>query len=221
MKSDSLSRKLSILVIPAALLLAPMVAKAEGPTRLNSMNVLTQVRDASCNPADQTAGMITSATPLNTLLYEFLECHPVLAPDGHQLTLAEFKAAQGIVSAKCIGQGTHSVIHFSGLVPNGTYTVWLFIFGNGGPPINATAVGALGKSNPIQNFFTASATGEGELSVTTPEGPLSAFGNVGACWLDAYPQVHLAVVYHIDGQTHGPGPGPGGTWVFQAAFVFL
>jgi hypothetical protein len=210
MKADSLSSKLSVLVMPAVLLLAPLTAKAEGPTRLNSVSVLTQVRDSSCNPADQTAGMITSATPLNTPLYEFLQCHPVLAPDGHQLTLGEFKAAEGSISAKCTGQGTHSVIHFSGLVPNGTYTVWLFIFGNGGPPANPTSVSPLGKSDPIQNFFTASASGEGQLSVTTP----------GACWLDA-PEVHLAVVYHIDGQTHGSTPGPAGTWAFQAGFAFL
>src|SRR5262249_41710014 len=88
-KTDSLSSKLSVLVMAAVLLLAPLAAKAEGPTRLNSMSVLTQVRDAGCNPADQTAGIITSATPLNTPLYEFLQCRPVLAPDGHQLTLGE------------------------------------------------------------------------------------------------------------------------------------
>jgi len=28
-------------------------------------------------------------------------------------------------------------------------------------------------------------------------------------------------VYHIDGATHGPRPGPMDTWVFQAVFVIM
>jgi hypothetical protein len=217
-----------LLVVPAVLLLAPLV-RAEAPERFASTADLRKVRTSACNPANPMAGMITPATPPETLLFNVAaptgaaSCPPVLAPDGHQITLGEFRQADGTVKVKCINTGTHSIVHFSGLIPGGTYTVWQFIFANGGPPTPFTAVGAVGDNGitgAIQNFFTASADGEGQLSVTTPPGPLSAAGTLNGCWLDN-PEVRLELVYHIDGLTHGPVPGMGQLWVFQAVFVIM
>ena len=221
MKGYSLSKKLSILVIPV-ILLVPLAASAEAPIRNDNLTLFfMHVRAGDCSVTDPAVGMITMTTPPSALVFNRnlegpITCGPLLAPDGHQLTLGEFTAVKGTAKVKCINTGTHSVLHFSGLVPNGTYTVWLFVFANGGP--DPTDVGALGTTNPIENFFTASASGEGLLSVTTPEEMLSAFGHVGPCWLSSPVQLHL--VYHSDNQTHGPFPGETNTWVTNARFLF-
>ncbi len=172
------------------------------------------------------AGMITPMTPPGTLLFNVIAptgsstCPAVRAPDGHQITLGEFRQADGRVIVNCINTGTLSVVHFSGLVPGGTYTVWQFIFANGAdmPRTAAGAVGDNGITGEIQNFFTASAAGEGQISLTSPPGPLSAEGMLNGCWLDN-PLVRLELVYHLDFMTHGSRPGPMDTWVFQAVFL--
>ena len=106
----------------AALIVAPLTMQADRPTRVNFGGVLMFVRDSGCS-ADPSTGMITSATPPETLIYDADACAPVLAPDGHHVSLGEWKAAEGTATVKCIGQGTHTTVHFSGLLPGGTYTV--------------------------------------------------------------------------------------------------
>jgi hypothetical protein len=221
MKGHSLIEKLSILVMPV-ILLAPLAASAEAPIRNDNLTLFfMHVRNGSCSLTDPAAGMITSTTPANTLLFNRnnngpITCDPILAPDGHHLTLGEFTTVKGRASVKCINTGTHSVLHFSGLQPGGVYTAWLILVSpSGGDDLGA---GALGRTAQIENFFTANAAGEGQLSVTTPEQDLSIFGHVGACWLDVPAEVHLA--YHGDNQTHGPVPGPTATWVVNARFLF-
>jgi len=219
-----LTTRSKLLVLPAVLLLAPL-ARAQA-NQFSSTADLRKVRTPACNPATPMAGMITPSTPPETLLFNVISsgstCPAVLAPDGHQITLGEFRQAAGTVKVDCITSGTHSIVHFSGLVPGGTYSVWQFIYpSHDSPPMAFSAAGAAGDngiSGEIQNFFTASASGEGQLSVTSPPGPLSAAGTLVGCWLDN-PLVRLELVYHIDGKTHGPVPGMGQTWVFQAVFV--
>ena len=122
--------------------------------------------------------------------------------------------ATGTATVKCINQGTHVVVHLSGLRTKGVYTVWVFTYESPGfdgmdPRVNRIGVGALGANDGSQNSFRASASGEGQLSQTMPPGALSAFGNAGACLpLDEF-EFHLVVFSHTDGQTHGPVPGPG------------
>ena len=222
MKFTTMSK---LLVLPAVLLLAPLV-KAQAPTEFASRADFAKVRTPACNPATPMAGMITPNTPPETLLFNVVApagsptCPRVLAPDGHQITLGEFRQADGRVIVKCINTGTLSVVHFSGLIPGGTYTVWQFIFANGAsmPRTAAGAVGDNGITGEIQNFFTASAAGEGQISLTSPPGPLSAEGTLNGCWLDN-PLVRLELVYHLDFITHGSRPGPMDTWVFQAVFL--
>lgn len=210
------SAVLSALLIAEAVMLSP-VAKAQAPVRNDNLIITyMDIRAGVCNPNDATVGMVASSTPPGSLLYTTVGCHPVLAPDGHQLALAEFQAARIRAAMKCIGAGTHSGLHFRGLVPKGTYTVWLFW--RRLPAGGFNAIGALGTTSPIENFFTASEAGEGQLSVTTPEEMLSISGSVGPCLLDAPFELHL--VYHVDGQTHGPVPGPEGAWVTVGIVLF-
>jgi hypothetical protein len=116
----------------------------------------------------------------NTVLY---------ASDGHQLTWGEYKNVQARAEAKCQGDGTHVVIHLSGLVPNGVYTIWVLDFNgpfpagpnpanpispNGPYPFgNLVGIGSLGANDGSENSFHASAAGEGEITAVMPPGPLS------------------------------------------------
>jgi hypothetical protein len=171
------------------------------------------IRDASGNiPTDPTA-----------LIYEVRKGNPVVAPDGHQLTLAEFNAPQGRASVKCIQQGTHAVLELTGLIPNGVYTVWNVVFRSPGfdPTFaNLIGLGAIGAPDGSENSFVADATGAGEVSAITPGGRLSTFGSIASCALTGEFEFHLVGAYHIDGQTHGPVLGPDGTAVEQFGFPF-
>ena len=220
--SNRHSVALSAIVITASLMVVSP-AKGTGPVR-NSNWILSfmEIRAGDCSTTDPAVGMVTSGTSLASLLYNrnatggaAVFCNPVLAPDGHQLTLGEFEAVKGSASLNCIGAGTLSVLHLSGLVPKGTYSVWLFVKNATG---DFTAIGALGPTAHIENFFTASGAGEGQISLITPQEMLSVFGDVGPCLLQTPFEIHL--VYHIDGQTHGPVPGPTDMWITNGLFLF-
>jgi len=147
---------------------------------------------------------------------------PILAPDSHQVTLGEWRQASGTSSVKCIQSGTHVVIHLSGLIPKGVYSVDVVTFkapGFDGTFENVIGVGALGPNDGSQNTFIASASGEGQISVIHPSGPLSLFGEVASCLQDEF-EFQLVGVYHLDGMSHGPTPGPSCGFVDAFAWDF-
>ena len=167
---------------------------------------------------------LSLSSPASTLLWDRRGHQPVIAPDGHQVTLGEWITPTGRASVKCIEGGTHTVLHYSDLLPNATYTVWQLAFASpgfqGSPGANLIAIGALGPNDGSGNVFHTSAAGEGELSAVTPAGPLSIMGSLGACALDEF-EVHYVAAYHFDGQTWGRFPGPAGTFAEQAGVRFL
>ncbi len=138
---------------------------------------------------------------------------PLLAPDDHQVTLGEYTAVTGRARAKCTENGTKLSVHLSGLFPKGVYTIWLALFN---PPFDGTfaglfAVGAAGPSDGSKNAFRASASGEGQVSLTMTAGELSIFGALNENCLFTDPSIaqwHIIGAYHTDGQTHGGDPGP-------------
>ena len=166
---------------------------------------------------------VTLASPASTLLWDRRGKKPVTAPDGHQVMLGEWLTATGRAADKCINGATHTVLHFSNLMPNATYTVWQLAFKapgfTGSPMTNLIGLGALGPNDGSGNVFYTSASGEGELSAKTPAGPLSIFGTMGACALDQF-EVHYVAAYHFDGRTWGGTPGPAGTFAEQIGFRF-
>ncbi len=158
----------------------------------------------------------------NTLLYDKAGHTPVTAPDGHHVTLGEFNKVSGYAQVKCINAGTHVVMHFKGLIPNGVYTVWVVTFQSPGfeeTLSNVIGVGALGAGDGSQNSFTASAAGTASLSATMPTGAMSEFGTVGSCLGSEY-EIQFWSIYHMDGLTHGGSPGDESTWVLQSLFQF-
>src|SRR5437867_11608263 len=105
--------------VVAAALMWTAVAKAEAPVRNdNLIPWYRDVRGPMCDPTNDAVGMITVTTPLDTLLFDHnrgpsmapAPCNPVLAPDGHQLTLREFKSVLGRALVKCINTRPHSVL---------------------------------------------------------------------------------------------------------------
>lgn len=143
----------------------------------------------------------------------------VIAPDGHHVTLGEYITVGGRASVNCVQSGTLTVLHLSGLLPKGVYTIWNVI-PSATAGVAPVAVGSLGTDDGTQNTFHASASGEGQISAITPAGPLSVRGTYPACGLSADPELHLVVAYHFDNQTHGTGPGPANQFIEQFVFVF-
>jgi hypothetical protein len=216
---------LTISVIAATFIAVTTTASAQAPKRDRDLIPFYEdVRGGVCSPTMSDVGLITANTPPETLLFNRSFrgqpdphfCDPVLNPDQSQMTLGQYNAATGRSSVKCIRTGTHAVLAFNGLRPNGVYTIWIVLPDSvPGPPIG---VGGLGRTSVSENDFVATSTGEGQIGRTTPEQDLSIFGHVGPCMLDA-PFIY-ELVYHSDGLTHGGDPGPPNTWVTNARFFY-
>ncbi len=158
-----------------------------------------------------------------TLLYENATHQPLLAPDGHQVTLGEFNKAGGTAEIKCVNNGTHIVLHLTGLIPKGIYTIWIVTFKSPGfEPTFANQIGegALGAPDGSQNQFNVSASGTGSISAIMPAGALSEFGSIGSCLSSDY-EIHIVTAYHLDNLTHGITPGPPGTFIVHSDFAFI
>ena len=200
-------------------------AAAQAPIRdRNLVPFYEDIRGGTCSTTNGGVGVIAPNTPAITGLFnrtfrgqpnpQF--CDPVLNPDGSQMTLGQYTAVRGRSAIKCIRRGTHTVLNFTGLRPNGVYSIWIVLPDSvPGPPIG---VGGIGRNGPYENGFTADADGVGQIGRITPEQDLSIFGHVGQCMLDS-PFV-LELVYHGDGLLHDGDPGPGYTWVTTARFLF-
>jgi hypothetical protein len=183
------------------------------PMKVNSVPVYVKVVDAHGQPPVGDA----------TLLFDVAGHTPVTAPDGHQITLGEFNMASGWADVKCINTGTHVVVHLSGLIPNGVYTIWTMVMqspGFDGGLANVIGIGPLGAQDGSENTFHASSAGTASLSATAPGGNLALGGSVGSCFSSDF-EVFLSTVFHIDSQTHGGTPGDEPTWVFQSGFSVI
>jgi hypothetical protein len=138
---------------------------------------------------------------------------PILAPDGHHITFGEWREASGFALVACEGVTSKYTLEFTGLIPNGVYTIWNFVLlidKSPGQPLDFstdfTGAGALGDGT--SNVMVASPAGTAALQLNEEPGPLSMFGSQPACVITAAPAFILVVNYHIDGQTHGGVPGP-------------
>ncbi len=219
------TKTITAFYVSSLVLIATLAASAQQPDRKGEALVIyDDIRAGVCSALIGSIGMVTPKTPNDTILFNRTYrgqanpqfCEPLLNPDGSQMTLGQYSEISGRSAVKCIRRGSHSVMHFNGLRPNGVYSIWIVLFGaEPGPPIG---VGGIGRDGPYENGFTADADGVGQIGRITPEQDLSIFGHVGPCMLDS-PLV-LEVVYHGDGLLHGGDPGPGYTWVTNAAFVY-
>lgn len=161
------------------------------------------------------------------LVYEIRKQNPVIAPDGHQLTFAEFSSVRGRADIQCQTNAVEVELSLTGLIPNGVYTIWNVVFDDPGmdptdPMLGLDGLGAAGKGDGSDNAFTASATGKATITVRSPGGNLSMVQNtpMGDCPLTENFEWHVVGAYHIDGKTHGSNLGPDGTAIEQFGFIF-
>src|SRR5439155_13967693 len=139
-------------------------------------------------------------------------------------TWGEWTDVEGQGAVKWIKQGSHVVLHLSGLIPNGQSTCWIVAFDppgfNGNTLANAFAFGPLGAQDGSENGFVASGSGEGQISGILPPGPMFIVHtrDFDGCLTDEY-EFQVAFAYHIDHQTHGSTPGPACTWALQGGLV--
>ncbi len=207
----------------------------DNPRSLTVSEAVTTVEDFTFEPMQVQASLVVgdtdpltevltaqSTVPSNSddLLYTPLifeqplgQLSPILAPDGHQITLGEWQTAQGIARVFCDNSISKYRLEFSGLIPNGVYTLWNFILNKQKLPTNSldmvadvVAAGSLGDNG--SNVMIASASGEATLDVDVSPGTLSMFGTQSSCAITSSPGFILVVNYHIDGNTHGGTPGP-------------
>ncbi len=169
---------------------------------------------------------VNPVTGINTPLYTVAGHKPILAPDGHHVTLGEFNEVTGTAEVKCLASGTQVKLHLKNLIPKGVYTIWSLTFQS--PGFDGTLAsfgyltgqGSLASNDGSSNTFEASASGEGQITRIAPSGDLSVFGTLGHCILLDEFEVHFVGVYHIDGMTYGPVPGPDGTFIEHFGFIF-
>ncbi len=200
----------------AALIMAVSISSCkkdkdhDGALKVDLQHAYINVEDGKNRPPEGNA----------TLIYDKDGHTPMLAPDGHQVTLGEYNMPSGYAKIKCTNMGTQVVAHMKGLIPNGVYTIWVLTFkmpGFDDTFVNLIGNGALGAPDGSENAFTASPKGMATLTVTMPAGSLSLFGSVGNCFSSEY-EVHLVAAYHSDFMTHGNAPGDPSTWIPQFAF---
>jgi len=137
--------------------------------------------------------------------------HPKGAPLG--LTLGQWlhHAGHGRYSyADGVGK---LELSFSGLVPNGVYTLWhAFIALPPTEPFSGTLDLPLGARDGSESRFVADANGRAEFVHSfTPGLEMS----------DVWTTSMLAIAYHSDGQTHGGVPGEFGRNAHVPLFVML
>ena len=142
---------------------------------------------------------------------------PITAPNGHHIKLDEWDDAEGATSIHCNGKETIFQFEFSGLIPNGVYTLWLAPYN---PPAQMKGTGALGRITGVDNILSVDDQGNSEITVSMLPGSLSVFGNLGSCALTDNTPMLIVLDYHIDQQTHGASPGPDATEVSHMIFYF-
>ena len=216
-------RRFLLCAVAAFTALGVFTAKADQPPHKTEFSIFDTTVPAS-DPVYDISG--NPAVAVDTQLYSNSSglcdhLFPLLAADGHHITLGEWRQAKGHASIKCGRRGTHVTIQLTGLIPNGVYTVWVATFQAPGltPDFaNLIGLGALGAPDGSQNVIVASPHGTAALSVFHPPGDLSMFGS-SECLSEEF-EVLLWLPLHLDGQTHGGVPGDECELGFQGGFSF-
>jgi hypothetical protein len=134
------------------------------------------------------------------------QLNAIMAPDGHQVTLWEFKKAKGTISVHCNGKSSSLEIALEGMIPNGTYTFWLAY-------LNKTR--KVGEQIDFMNDFVnfnnppiGSSSGTENIAIAGADGTIQVTLEHGSCILTDEAALVIPVLYHINGKTFGGGHVP-------------
>ncbi len=130
----------------------------------------------------------------------------IKAPDGHHVTLSEFKKAKGNLLVHCNGESSSIEITLEGLIPNGTYSFWLAYL---------KRLRKVGESIDFANDFVnfnnppvGPSNGTGNVVVADANGRIASTLEHGSCILTDEVALVIPVLYHINGKTFGGGHIP-------------
>lgn len=130
----------------------------------------------------------------------------IRAPDGHHVTLEQFKTAKGNLLVYCNGNSSTIEIALEGVIPNGTYTFWLAY-------LNKTR--KVGESVDFANDFVnftnppiGASNGTENIAVADENGTINVTMEHASCILTDEVALVIPILYHINGQTFGGGHVP-------------
>ena len=134
------------------------------------------------------------------------QLNAIKAPDGHQITLSEFKKAKGELLVHCNGDSSTINIALEGMIPNGTYTFWLAYLKKKvsvGQPIDF--------ANDFVNFNNppiGASNGTENIVIADANGTITATLEHKSCILTKEVALVIPVIYHLNGNTFGGGHIP-------------
>lgn len=130
----------------------------------------------------------------------------IKAPDGHHITLAEFKTAQGSLMVHCTGDSSVIEVALEGMIPNGTYTFWLAYL---------KKIKKVGEQVDFMNDFVnltnppvGSPSGTENIAIAGADGTISMTFEHASCILTDEVALVIPILYHINGKTFGGGHVP-------------
>lgn len=144
--------------------------------------------------------------------------NPIKAPDGHHVTLSEWRTAKGTLMVHCNGLNSIVEIVLSGMIPNGVYTTWLGYLNKPKKPGDPLNFGEdfvyrfnppLGDPSGADNVLIADVDGNIDATVEHP-----------GCILAGAVALGMPILYHINGKTFGGGAIPDTEEVTQLIIYF-
>jgi hypothetical protein len=175
----------------------------EAHLNFGSVQILEEIVDVNgntpTNPNEPLFAKNIFDNPLGQL-------NEINAPDGHQITLSEFKTANGDLLVHCNGSSSTIEIALEGMIPDGTYTFWLAY-------LNRTR--KVGESIDFTNDFVnmtnppiGPSSGSGNALVADANGKIEATLAHSSCILTDEIALVIPVLYHLNGKTFGGGHVP-------------
>ncbi|MEN8375882.1 MAG: hypothetical protein ABFS34_10580 [Gemmatimonadota bacterium] len=128
-------------------------------------------------------------------------------------TVGDWLAHSGSGTYECVGGVGHVDMSFTGLVPNGVYTIWhAFMASPPTDPFVQPLELPLGARDGSESVFTAD-----------EDGTATVVRDVEPCleMSDLHTAAVLAINYHSDGLTYGPMPGEFGNRAHIPLFLML
>ena len=121
----------------------------------------------------------------------------ITKPGGDPVTLAEWQAAKGTVKVNCNGVSAKIDLKLQGMIPQGTYTLWLNFLTKkkqAGQSINfgSDVINILPLGSGSANVIEAGADGTFQKTLSH-----------SSCILTDAPGLVLVIIYHINGNTYG------------------
>ncbi len=146
------------------------------------------------------------------------QLNPIMAPDGHQITLSEFKQANGELLVHCNGNSSTVEISLEGMIPNGTYTFWLAYLKR-----KVSVSQPIDFANDFVNFTNppiGPSNGSGNVVVADANGKIQTTLVHSSCILTNEVALVIPVLYHLNGKTFGGGHQPDAEEMVQMLVYF-